>query len=346
MELNLTSYHSYDNHEMTMLYSKHNRMPSYFNFNINIKGFIDFLELKEYKKLYSKSDDFNANGYCDTFIGFIEDRETIITYSCGANKQTDVTKIDVWSMSNDIEQVKTFLKDYISQKLEDTKVIFSLVTINSSGYNILDFKVNKPVIDLKQNYGEKFLIHHEKIVGSLSKFNTGLYIISGKPGTGKTTYLKYLASVFPERKFIYLNPKFAQSLDDTGLITCLLDYNDKKPILIIEDAENLIISRDKDSHSPVTTILNTTDGLLSDIGEFAIILTYNSSDNIDQALYRKGRLRYSYVFDLLSIKDAQNKIDSMNLDYIVTQPMSLADIYNLSSETNLEVKSERTIGFK
>lgn len=158
--------------------------------------------------------------------------------------------------------------------------------------------------------------------------------------------MKYLASVFPERKFIYLNPKFAQSLDDTGLITCLLDYNDKKPILIIEDAENLIISRDKDSHSPVTTILNTTDGLLSDIGEFAIILTYNSSDNIDQALYRKGRLRYSYVFDLLSIKDAQNKIDSMNLDYIVTQPMSLADIYNLSSETNLEVKSERTIGFK
>lgn len=95
--------------------------------------------------------------------------------------------------------------------------------------------------------------------------------------------------------------------------------------------------------------LNFTDGILSDIMGIPIILTYNThSDNIDQALLRKGRLQYKHEFGLLKEKDymriikkhkfSKDKVEFLKKDGVLKDKMSLADLFNLFDDIGEEKK--------
>jgi hypothetical protein len=93
---------------------------------------------------------------------------------------------------------------------------------------------------------------------------------------------------------------------------------------------------------------------MSDIMKTSIIVTYNcSKHDIDDALRRKGRLQIDYEFGLLPVDDAKELAESLNYpnDFInkeITEPISLADIYNLQTKVDFLDKKEKTnriIGF-
>ena len=54
----------------------------------------------------------------------------------------------------------------------------------------------------------------------------------------------------------------AGAITDPGLISILFD--NPNSIFVIEDAENIIVDREREGHSPVSALLNISDGLLSD----------------------------------------------------------------------------------
>ena len=71
---------------------------------------------------------------------------------------------------------------------------------------------------------------------------------------------------------------------------------------------------------------------------------------LDKALLRKGRLKKEYRFEKLSLKTAQKLVKTIDKNYIVEEPMSLSDIYNLkienvTSEDVSNVGKEKRIGF-
>ena len=131
----------------------------------------------------------------------------------------------------------------------------------------------------------------------------------------------------------------------------------RKPnsVIILEDAEKAILKReDGGSSSAVSSLLNLSDGIMSDIMKTSIIVTYNcSKHDIDEALRRKGRLQIDYEFGLLSITDAKMLANSLNYpaDFVeteITKNTSLADIYNLQTKVDFldkKTKSNRVIGF-
>ena len=80
-----------------------------------------------------------------------------------------------------------------------------------------------------------------------------------------------------------------------------------------------------------------------------MICTFNTHvTNIDKALLRKGRLTALYEFKALSILKSTALLKKIgNGKYPVSDPMTLADIYN-SCEQHFEfnMKKKNAIGFK
>jgi len=213
------------------------------------------------------------------------------------------------------------------------------------GFDKMGFDVNKVKVDLNENYNDGFLEKVEEIIKGLnSKNKTNLVILSGSPGTGKTTFIRYLTSKL-KKNIIFISPDMVDSITDPAFIPFLMKNNDS--ILIIEDAEPALEKRNQGGRSSaVSNVLNLTDGLLSDCLKISIVATFNTgAKSIDDALTRKGRLLMNYVFEKLSVEKSKNLLAKLgHPDIEVKEPMTLADIYYYGTDNNIK-NSETKIGF-
>jgi hypothetical protein len=205
-------------------------------------------------------------------------------------------------------------------------------------------KINSQKINMDWHYNNNFKEINNKIISKLRINNSkGLFLFYGEPGTGKSTYIKYLIQKV-RKEVIFLSPKMAANLDNISFIEFLLENPNK--ILVIEDAEELIVSRDNKQNSQLSFLLNLTDGIISDNLGIQIIATFNTDlKNIDKALLRKGRLTVLYKFEKLEVEKANALAKHLKFDYFETNtPMTLADIFNYNEKRNESVKLTK-IGF-
>lgn len=195
------------------------------------------------------------------------------------------------------------------------------------GADITPLKVKKPVVNFDTNYNDDLLEVHKYLLKTLKKKdNSGLILFHGKPGTGKSTYIRYLICSL-NKKVIFLPPSLASELDSPALTKTLID--NPNTTFIIEDAEELIKSRESSGRSNISMLLNLTDGILGESLNTHIICTFNTDHkNIDEALMRKGRLIASYKFDDLSREKLEKLKEALELDdFEIKDGMSLADLY-------------------
>lgn len=250
------------------------------------------------------------------------------------------------------------LKDFTQFALNDTQEVkVHLFIKNQYGdYNFEPIAINLPDnLDLESNYGKSFIEVDQKIKERLEEKPNGLFMFHGLPGTGKTTYIKYLAGQV-KRDFIYIPTTMIEyfTSDPNCLHTLIQKPNS---VIILEDAEKAILKRlgDGMDSSAVSSLLNLSDGILSDILKTSVIVTYNCpKQDVDDALKRKGRLQMDYEFTALSEDDAKKlakklKYSKKTIDEKINKPMTLSEIYNLEKETEFygETKKEekRKIGF-
>jgi len=243
--------------------------------------------------------------------------------------------------------IEDFEEFFIKEELKN--VIFTIMKDDHGGVRFDPFEVEIPkTYSIKESYEPEFEEVHNRLVDSLNKNESGLYLFHGDPGTGKTTYIKYLSSLL-KRDMIYVPTSFVDYIADPAFLPALL--HKKQSVLIIEDAEKALLARDpSDSSSIVSTILNITDGIMANVFNIAVIATYNSPrQDVDKALLRKGRLKGEYRFDKLKIETAQKIVNKVKKGYKVKEPMSLADIYNLDvieTDTTKELTEEKRMGFR
>jgi ATP-dependent 26S proteasome regulatory subunit len=168
-------------------------------------------------------------------------------------------------------------------------------------------------------------------------------LLHGLPGTGKTTYLRYLIGKIKKR-VLFLSPSVASDLMNPGFIELLID--NQNTVLVIEDSENIIMDRKHNSGSSVSNLLNISDGLLADFLNVQLICTFNSSlAFVDNALLRKGRLIASYQFDKLSVAKAQKLSHYFGFNGLITKPMTIAEIAN-QNERDVQDEKVEVIGFR
>jgi len=252
--------------------------------------------------------------------------------------------------SSSVEEYIWFKKFVHDSKLvEDTKnKLFMMKSTEYSGIELDPFPMENVVCDIALNYGSNFVNIHNKVVENLKEKNSGLYIFHGPPGTGKTSYIKYLTTQVSNRRFILVPNGLVASLFSPKMIQSIYTFKDS--VLILEDAELCVFKRDGQNNELVSGILNITDGLLKDLLNISIFVTFNSSkiDELDKALLRKGRLKTMYKFDALATADAQKLLNQLGKKHIASGPMTLAEIYNIDEEVDLggeTVPTDKIIGF-
>ena len=203
------------------------------------------------------------------------------------------------------------------------------------------FKLSCPELDIEMNYGTKFADSYETIFKSLNDHKNDergrLLLLHGEPGTGKTTFINYLANKI-NRKILWLPTMLAESITSPGFITLLME--NKGCVLIIEDAERVIGDRNNGSSSSigVSNILNLTDGVLGDALQIHVIATYNTAkENIDKALLRSGRLIAEHKFEALPIEETNRLIAHLGKEGTSDKPLTLSDIYTFGQK---EIKTE------
>ena len=194
-------------------------------------------------------------------------------------------------------------------------------------------------LDILKHYNDDFAVENEIIKKFVeTEDESGLLILHGDKGTGKSTYIRHLISSNPEKKFVYIPANLVGILSQPNFSTFLMTLQNH--IIILEDCEEAIKDR-KTNGTPaaVSLLLNLTDGLLSDGLGLKFICTFNDDvKNIDAALLRKGRLISKYEFKALCVEKADELLKTLyEEDYkngkyknepVTEKPLSLADIYH------------------
>jgi len=275
---------------------------------------------------------FNT-GRDDQLYMYLDSDEAVFYYN-----QIDETQDSTFKL------LISLLKGYIEPKVTKNKIY--VVYQSQNGFEKTGFDVKKINVDLETNYNEGFDEVSKKIVDGLNDKNkTNLVILQGAPGTGKTTYIRYLTHKL-KKNIIFISPDMVNQITDPAFIPFLIKNNDA--VLIIEDAEPALGKRGPDGRTgAVSNILNLTDGLLSDCLNISIVATINTNEkNIDEALTRKGRLLLHHNFEKLSIEKSKALLEKLGRkDVEVNQPMTLSDIYFYGEDNNSSELKPKRMGF-
>lgn len=227
---------------------------------------------------------------------------------------------------------------------EEKKPGFKVLVMSEGRFYTDDIDtIDFEAIDINELYNDDFMEVDKIISNSIQKTESGMILLHGDPGTGKTTYIKHLICKHADKQFIFIQNDFVRELLNPAFISFLLQ--NKNSILLIEDAEKVVVSRENSpSGSVVSTILQLTDGLFSDYLNIKIICTFNTNiERIDKALLRKGRMIAKYKFSPLSAEKTVKLADKLGYKN-VTGSLTLADIFGHETPS-FEQATKNSLGF-
>lgn len=210
---------------------------------------------------------------------------------------------------------------------ENLSATIGLINVSQGDYYTQTSKINRVDLDVAKYYNDDFLPVFEDIKDFLNTKGSGLILLSGKIGSGKTSFIRYLCSNYPHEYIIVPN-SIASRMGDPELISFMTDHEDS--VFVLEDCEQLLEDRSSNMfNNAISTILNMADGLLSDIMNIKLICTFNADiSSIDPALLRKGRCFARYEFGNLCEEKVKALNDEFKLNLPEIKPMTLAEIFN------------------
>ncbi len=244
-------------------------------------------------------------------------------------------------------------KRYLLADRDDGSGEFFILTHGMAGPDKRRIKVPERKLneaELHLHYGDDFVVWHTQLMELIRTQKTGVTILQGPPGTGKTSYLRHLLFATQKtHRFYYLPISVYPMLVAPTSVDFWIGENETTEcltkVVVIEDAEALLMQRDNGNQESVSNLLNIADGFLGDFLKLHVICTINAPvEKLDPAVTRPGRLIASRQFRRLTTSEAMRLANAKNLRLEPREDYSLAEIYN-GSAARLDESNDRTLGF-
>ena len=245
------------------------------------------------------------------------------------------------------------LRSY-EKPLTEKKPGFRLVSLTPAGAETDFVEIQNGVwideTELVLHYGDEFVNWERAWLERIGTRQSGLTLVFGPPGVGKTQWLKSLMMRFNDRFVCYYLPLSSfDVLASPSFVSFWLEQNrihsKKAKLAVIEDAEDVLLPRDENSRAKVSNLLNIGDGFLGDHLKLHVIASTNAPlQRLDPALLRPGRLMGAYHFRRLSRVDAQRLAKAKGLMLPEQEDWSLAEIYN-GTPQEPDLKKGARVGF-
>lgn len=177
-----------------------------------------------------------------------------------------------------------------------------------------------------------------KFINDYLKSDASILLMAGEPGTGKTTLLRHMLYDNDLTASVVFDEELMES--DNVFQNFLFDKENN--VLIIEDADKILTSREADKNKLMSRFLNISDGLIK-LPNKKLIFTTNVTDftKVDEALMRPGRCFASVHTRPLTFEEAQKAAKAAGLSVPVDgREYSLADLFNIGPKIEA-----RRIGF-
>lgn len=272
--------------------------------------------------------------------------ETFLIMQNGCIMELDTYYCQIYhnGMQDDFINDCTNLMKQFKEKQRRKPLEINLISRGRNGLELKQLEVKRTNLNLDLFYEDDFKLVNDTICKRLKKDkDKGIVLLHGLPGTGKTTYLRYLIGQIKKR-VLFVSPNVAADITSPDFIDLLV--SNPNSVLIIEDAENVIMDRKISGNASVSNLLNISDGLLADFLNVQLICTFNNSLTlVDSALMRKGRLIAKYEFGKLSVEKSQRLSNHLGFTNSITKPMTIAEIAN-PNEKETVVERKEIVGFR
>ena len=270
----------------------------------------------------------------------------------------DISLLRVWATSASIAQAQMAslrAKYLLKPKRERNHPQFQVIMMTAEGVDTHPVSVIKKFVlsgeQLGLHYGADFPEWAENFIQTLKDSPCGVSIFRGNPGTGKTSFIRHLIYKLQRtHRFFYLPVKFYNMLSSPSMVEFWvrenLEFASQSKVIIVEDAESLLMPRASDNGDELSNLLNISDGLLGEFLKLHVICTVNCKlAEIDAAVIRPGRLVAIRDFRRLRFEEAQALAIQKGISLRQQDDYSLAEIYANSPATMGAENRPRPVGF-
>jgi hypothetical protein len=298
------------------------------NYINNIDGERAFAAIKE-KYGYLVQSEHSYRYYDVKKKRYVFDETFLITQNgCVMEFDTYFCEIYHSGMQDDFINDCTSLMKQFKEKQRRKPLEINLISRGRNGLELKQLEVKRTKLDLDLFYENDFKEVNDTICKRLTKEKDKGIVLIGKI----------------KKRVLFVSPNVAADITSPDFIELLV--SNPNSVLIVEDAENVIMDRKISGNASVSNLLNISDGLLADFLNVQLICTFNNSlTMVDSALMRKGRLIAKYEFGKLSTEKSQRLSNHFGFTNTVTKPMTIAEIAN-PGEKDMVIERTEVFGFR
>ena len=301
-----------------------------------------------WKTLESKYDCYSLS----TYKMYIIHEEFIATLSW--HYESSHTGIAIVLSSGNIQQTNEYILEIenVLSAYKKKKNVVSYTILQNDNTEILNETFYQDSIDVDFNpIATPFIEDVDTYIENFLNSKAPVLILQGEPGTGKTTFVKYLLQTM-QGKTLKKRDDFKAMYSFDENIFYLSDFYkriiyDDYDVLVLEDI-NQVLHKNQDSESlnPINKFLSITDGLISKYKKIIITTNIESKHHINPALLRPGRCYDVIPFRKLEGIEIDNLCDSCAKDLnLQTESINLSEFYaKCNSAQNSKIVSSR-VGF-
>jgi len=269
--------------------------------------------------------------------------------------QSSLTGLNIRVLSKSISTCYTYIEE-IKSSLSDVIVVdealVSYTVLQNDNSEVLNETFYQESIEVDFNpIATPFIRDADAYIEKFLNSKAPVLILQGEPGTGKTTFVKYLLQTMQDKvskkrddfKAMYSFDENIFYLSDFYRRIIYDDYD----VLVLEDINQVLYNnQDENELNPINKFLSVTDGLISKYKKIIITTNIESKHHLNQALLRPGRCYDVVPFRKLEGIEIDDLCDSVAKDlHLQTESINLSEFYaKCNQEQNSKVIFSR-VGF-